>query len=649
MHKYFINYKKFIPFILLIIIISLLGVFVFGIGNTKAADALGIVDGFKTLLGGFLLMIQELIGSLVAWFAGLAQGILNFTNLQNSQMVKDGWEITRGLVNMFFILILMIIALATIFKVESYGMKTLLPKLIIAALLINFSLVFCGAIIDSAGVLTNFFIKDSKNFFENIADEMGLTTIMVGTVQKPAKSQWACDWALLPDKVWGNQTVCNVFCVASTGNTCYEAKPPKVDWSKIQGDRFWKVIAALFLSIIFTIIAAFVFAALAFLLLIRVLVIWFLLILAPIAWFFWILPATKNLWEQWWNAFIKWVFFAPAAIFFIWLSVNSWLKFIQGKAPLSGGEMIEGMSNVVSNSVLESKIMPQVMAPANFIQFILACGMLIGSLIVAQKIGIYGADGAISVTKSIGKGLGKFSWKSSKAGVAALGKAPGLKKIPKVEDMKRGIMAKAERIPIIGRSIGGPGAYQSKQIGKIQEERKKIANRTPEDLERIKNQTVFTKEDRIRKVAAMEELAEKGKLTGTYKENEKDLKMFKQTGGDINKVIKYRPDFAPINKEAGDTPEQAIRKAVSKIKPADIEKIQIEALTPDVIVSIEKELTDKDGRWKGGHLAKAAESNPVVFSKIKEDILENTKRITNPLRKAIEDYLVSDAGKAVTG
>ncbi|MBU2598852.1 MAG: hypothetical protein KKC53_06785, partial [Actinobacteria bacterium] len=111
------KFKKLIPFILLIIIISSLGIFTFGVEEAKAVD-LGIVDGFKTLLGGFLLMMQELIGSLVAWFAGLAQGILNFTNLQNSQMVKDGWEITRGLVNMFFILILMIIALATIFKVE---------------------------------------------------------------------------------------------------------------------------------------------------------------------------------------------------------------------------------------------------------------------------------------------------------------------------------------------------------------------------------------------------------------------------------------------------------------------------------------------------------------------------------------------------
>ena len=662
MHKYFINYKKLIPAIILIIIISSLGIFTFGVEEAKAVD-LGIVEGFKSLLGGFLLMVQELIGSLVAWFAGLAQGILNFTSLQNAQMVKDGWEITRGLVNVFFILILMVIAFATILRVENYGMKALLPKLIIAALLINFSLVFCGAIIDSAGVLTNFFIKDSQNFFENIADEMGLTTIMVGTVQKPAKKLWACEWALLPDITWSNQTVCNAGCLLSTGNFCYEIKPPKVDWRKIQGDNFWKVISALLLSIIFTIIAAFVFAALAFLLLIRVLVIWFLLILAPIAWFFWILPATKNLWEKWWATFIKWVFFAPAAIFFIWLSVNSWLKFIKGKAPMTGGEIIEGMSNVVGNGVLESKIMPQVMAPANFIQFILACGMLIGSLIVAQKMGIYGASGAISIAKSASKGIGKGvgRWTGRKAQRAAYRPADAVGKgLDRASTWAR--KSKIGRwtgaSTLLGKAAGAGRALNEKERAAFGKEEEKYKNQTSDHLK-----SQFKSVDGRGKAVIAKILASRGDLKTddkfgfTEDDIKKSMTLTKKYGHEKD-VVKSRLDLAPIVKNIDPKDiakvEEEINEAVGKIKSGDVGKIQIEAIGEPgktatgnqklVFDAFEKQFK-LGGKLGKSVLIKAADENPALYNRLMNDIIGPN---IDSMKEEIQAYYNTTTGKAVT-
>jgi len=604
MRKYFINYKKLIPLIILITVISSLGIFALGTEEAEAAIEHVPIPVIGNIILAGLELIKSILSKLLYLSAQLADGVLGIADFTSVGIVTIGWEITRDISNMFFILILMIIAFATIFKAETYGMKKLLPKLIIAALLINFSLVIAGAIIDFSQILTDFFIQGA-------AGGKNVSTLIMNGLQ--IHTLYQHDSAL---------------------------------WQKLLKSAFgasFAQVAEAFFAVIILMSAVFAFAAFTFFLIIRIIILWLLLILAPIAWLLMILPKTRNLWEQWWGTFIKWCFFAPIYAFFLYIVLVAIQSKVIEKEIVKGIELTEG---AVFSSIFASR--PQII-----LQYIFIILMLFGGLIAAQKLGVYGASGAISIAKSagkgIGKGVGKASWRGVKAGTAAIGKAPGLRKIPKVEEMKRGIMAKAERIPIIGKAVGGPGAYQSKRIEKIQEERKKIANRTPEDLERIKKQTVFTKEDRIRKVAAMEELAEKGKLTGTYKENEKDLKMFKQTGGDTGKVIKYRPDFAPINKKAGQTPDKAIREAVSKIKPADIEKIQLEALTPKVIVSIEGELTDKDGRWKGGHLAKAAESNPVVFSKIKEDILESTKRTTAPLRKAIEDYLASDAGKAVTG
>jgi len=417
--------KKQLVVVCLIFLISFLGVFVLGAKDAQA----GIVNGLKSIFGNILLAIQGMVGVVVVWLAGLGLGILNFANPQKAQLVQEGWKVARNLANMFFVLILLAIAFATILRIETYGMKSLLPKLIIAALLINFSLVFAGVIIDFSGVMTDFFVSDGQVFFKNIAGAMKLPKIMTTTAEEKGE-QWQCHLVLKDPASerysgrFATQSECNDNCPPSIGpfsvwsawtGTC-ESMPTaakirtETDWKNL-GDSYWAVISSLFFSIMFTVVAAFVFGALAFLLLGRILIIWFLLILAPIAWLFWVLPATRHLFSQWWNTFIKWVFFAPAAIFFIWLSVKSWSQFIS----ISGGSATEGVKQIVTDEMLGSQLVPQIMEPANFVQFLLVCGMLLGSLVVAQKMGIYGAQGAIDIAKGVGKWAGKLTMRPPRA------------------------------------------------------------------------------------------------------------------------------------------------------------------------------------------------------------------------------------------
>ena len=75
----------------------------------------------------------------------------------NASFAQKGWKSTRDLANMFFIFILLFIAIATILQLSSYGAKALLAKLIIFALLINFSLFITRVIIDSGNITAMFF------------------------------------------------------------------------------------------------------------------------------------------------------------------------------------------------------------------------------------------------------------------------------------------------------------------------------------------------------------------------------------------------------------------------------------------------------------------------------------------------------------
>ncbi len=67
-------------------------------------------------------------------------------------LVNFGWHYVAGLVNMFFILILIVIAFSYILKIESFGMKKALPRLLILAVLVNFSLLFVKIFSDAGKI-----------------------------------------------------------------------------------------------------------------------------------------------------------------------------------------------------------------------------------------------------------------------------------------------------------------------------------------------------------------------------------------------------------------------------------------------------------------------------------------------------------------
>ena len=143
-------------------------------------------------IGNLLVNIERALGTAITYAAGICQGILEWGNPGESDVVKEGWKIVRDLTNVFFVLVLLIIAFATILRIETYGMKALLPKLIIAALLINFSLVISYVFLDFAGVITNTFLETSGDdrFFTNIGALLQVQKIIATTAEK--EYQWCC-------------------------------------------------------------------------------------------------------------------------------------------------------------------------------------------------------------------------------------------------------------------------------------------------------------------------------------------------------------------------------------------------------------------------------------------------------------------------
>ena len=121
---------------------------------------------FTTIINLFWIPIASTI---FTWAGSLLditiQYSLNTANFKVSA-VDEGWKLIRDLVNMGFIFIMLYIAISTILQLSSYNIKSMLVKLIIAAVFINFSLFITRVVMDAGNIV-------AQNFYNSFEIENG--------------------------------------------------------------------------------------------------------------------------------------------------------------------------------------------------------------------------------------------------------------------------------------------------------------------------------------------------------------------------------------------------------------------------------------------------------------------------------------------
>ncbi|MFZ3011601.1 MAG: hypothetical protein WA060_01205 [Minisyncoccia bacterium] len=98
------------------------------------------------------------IPSFLLWLSAYFFNVLIFITLSgklfaNSTFIPTAWGVVRDLSNIFFILILLFIAIKIILDLAGHDAKKMIVKVIVIALLINFSMFFTQVIIDTSNVL----------------------------------------------------------------------------------------------------------------------------------------------------------------------------------------------------------------------------------------------------------------------------------------------------------------------------------------------------------------------------------------------------------------------------------------------------------------------------------------------------------------
>jgi hypothetical protein len=97
---------------------------------------------FFQVIAEILLLIASLLGRILVFMVDILIAFASYNDFGNSAgVVVKGWRIVRDVVNMFFIIILLVSAFATVIGYDegNFHYKRVLPKLLLMAVLINFS------------------------------------------------------------------------------------------------------------------------------------------------------------------------------------------------------------------------------------------------------------------------------------------------------------------------------------------------------------------------------------------------------------------------------------------------------------------------------------------------------------------------------
>lgn len=338
------------------------------IGYAGVGDAVG--GAIQTLLYNFVVVVFGMLvrfgGMLLD--AGIEYFVIGFGDVFNNSgvglAVNNTWVIIRDFVNLFFIFGLVYIGIRMILDSDNSNTRRWLVNLIMAALLVNFSL-----------FATKFVVDFSNKLATEIADA-GL-----GADKDKAGVYTA--------NVSGELMLRMGITTSLGGDTT--AMPENAGWGYIFG------IAILFM------VAAFVFAAGGILLIIRFAVICMYLVLSPVMFASWVLPGLSDTMNRYWKDFIKRCFVAPIYFTFIYFSFQIMGGLQQTiKASGSGANATSLASpnwSATLGAAAPTTVQDSTLGTLPF--FVLICIFMIGSLVAANKLGAEGADKAMSIGKKL--------------------------------------------------------------------------------------------------------------------------------------------------------------------------------------------------------------------------------------------------------
>jgi len=394
-------------------------------------DALKTIGGLFAYLGGSLLdislslFVMDMPGTAESW------GI--------KTVIDEIWKMVRDIFNLLFIFGIIFVGFKLILGTDETGAKRTLGTIIIAALLINFSLYATKVVVDfgnivAAEMATLLKTESPENSngtnTENEVGGLKVTNISDSFVAK-----------INPEQIVNNSFALERSAIEkSEGTIAFQGV------KKTELDLMDALIMGLTTAFTLTLVG-FVFAAGAFLMFTRFLYLVFLMMFSPIMFLGFVLPNFKKRSSDWWHKLFTQTLIGPAYLFMLYIALKS----------------LENMESIQSDSTLISYVM----------LCIVVCGFAWAALLVANSMGSLGATQAISLGRSWGRSARGYAGRA--AGGASFGLAARLgrsqigRRLANYAESKEG--DPASRNTLVGRAKlnlarkGANASFDARRVG----------------------------------------------------------------------------------------------------------------------------------------------------------------------------------------
>ena len=320
------------------------------------------------------------LGALVAWLGGslldATIGVFTVGMYETSEYfqldvtIQTMWGIIRDIFNLLFIFGLIFAGFKLILGKDDSGSKQMIGSIIVAALLINFSLYAAQLVVDFSNVVA---------YQINELIQPPETTVVLGG--------------------WSVPNISTSFTQLTNLDQLGNQSDEMADVAGLGVDTLG---AAVILGLLFTVfysVLGFVFAAGAFVLFSRFITLIFLMIFSPVMFLGFIFPNFRSYSSQWGTLLISQALVGPAFLFMLYLSLQA----------LSGLASIPPSQFTIVNLT---------------IYLLIVVAFLWGSLLVSKKMGALGASQTVSFGKNIGNrvrgGVTRFAGGAT-AGLTARG------------------------------------------------------------------------------------------------------------------------------------------------------------------------------------------------------------------------------------
>lgn len=309
------------------------------------------LDALETSVVKIFVWVISLYAQVGAWLVWIgAQAVaplLSLSSFITHPMVTTGWPFLLGLSNLGFIIALLFIAFTTMLQIESMGARRMLPRLLVGAILINFSLIIAGVILDLSRLMMAVMVRTMPGADLNNLGSLGAALLQSSDLLNRTFDLSTLSWI-------------GIKVEANGWNVVFEVLQATL--------LIWLIAAG------FVILIAGLF--------VRYIVLILLLIVSPLAYLALAFPNMGQYATKWWQLFLKYVFYGPIALFILLMV-----------AALNGVGQKQGLLDFWSLGTQLDGILSVVITGA----------MFVAAAMAGSKFGIIGANATMSFANKRGR------------------------------------------------------------------------------------------------------------------------------------------------------------------------------------------------------------------------------------------------------